>query len=224
MIRCFRNYSFAILGAMTMRIGYRIFIGFLAMVGITVIFSLCGIDAWWVRIWYGSAASKVFGLAGFIGFFMPFMLWAVLLIVGYAWNRSLWKYAAWGSAAAGTVGWIASSALKFFTGRPGLHAGANLREWSQTFQFGLGKGGIFWGWPSSHTTVAVAMSVALAVMFKEKKWVGILAIAYAAYIAIGATGFHWASDVIAGAILGTGIGIGVGNIVIEKQKRGLTKK
>ena len=114
------------------------------------------------------------------------------------------------------MGWLSSSALKFFTGRIPPPHGIDLYQFTLTkvlelsdgFRFGLYRGGIFWGWPSSHTAVAFAGAVSLALYYRDKKWLGIVMLTYACYIAIGASmSFHWLSDVVVGVVLGTVIGI-----------------
>ena len=71
--------------------------------------------------------------------------------------------------------------------------------------------GVFDGWPSGHTTVAFAMSVAfLYVLPRNKKW-QIFFLAYAVYIGLGVgVTIHWISDAFAGALIGTAVGRAVG--------------
>jgi len=82
---------------------------------------------------------------------------------------------------------------------------------SQEFRFGFLRGGVFWGWPSSHTTMAFAMSITLLMLYPKNKIVRYLALIYALYIGFGVSiSIHWFSDFVAGAIIGTVIGIVVG--------------
>jgi len=86
------------------------------------------------------------------------------------------------------------------------------------FRFGLFRGGIFWGWPSSHTTIAFAMAFTLWILYAKNKWVKSLALVYALYIGLGISmTIHWFSDFLAGAIIGTVIGIVVGKSFILKN-------
>jgi membrane-associated phospholipid phosphatase len=41
---------------------------------------------------------------------------------------------------------------------------------------------MFWGWPSSHTTIAFATACALAGLFPKQRWLGFAAIVYAIYM------------------------------------------
>ena len=78
-------------------------------------------------------------------------------------------------------------------------------------------GGAFQGWPSSHTATAFAMSMALVALFPKNKFVKYSAIIYAVYIGLGvSTTIHWFSDFVAGAILGTVIGLVVGKSFLKK--------
>lgn len=59
-----------------------------------------------------------------------------------------------------------------------------------------------WSMPSSHTAFAAAMSVMLATLYPRLTW---LAVAMAALVGFGRMVFdaHWATDVLAGAVVGT---------------------
>ncbi len=126
---------------------------------------------------------------------------------------------------AGILGLIISSTYKAFTGRmpPRLTTKivestsqigdkiTNLVDTSHGFQIGFLRGGVFWGWPSSHTTVAFSIAFALITLYPKNKWLGVPVFLFALYIGFGvSTSIHWLSEFIAGAILGTIIGITVG--------------
>ena len=103
---------------------------------------------------------------------------------------------------------IISSFYKALTGRS--HPGELDLDNSAIFRFSWWRGGVFWGWPSGHTTTAFAMGVTLYCLFPNSKF-KYLAIAYAFYIGIGiSVNIHWFSDFIAGSIFGTIIGKTVG--------------
>lgn len=120
---------------------------------------------------------------------------------------------AWALLQAATLGWIVSAAYKAFTGRVQPPHGVIdiLVDQSRNWNFGFFEHGIFWGWPSSHTTVAFAMSFALVTLFPKNRPVQLVAILYAFYIGIGvATKIHWFSEFVAGGIFGAIVGIIVG--------------
>ncbi|HXB59002.1 MAG TPA: phosphatase PAP2 family protein, partial [Candidatus Acidoferrales bacterium] len=88
---------------------------------------------------------------------------------------------------------------------------------SHIFRFGFMRGGIFWGWPSSHTTTAFAMAFTLFTLFHRKKLLQVVVITYAFYIGVGVSmTIHWFSDFVAGAIIGMVIGITVGKSYLQR--------
>lgn len=121
-------------------------------------------------------------------------------------------YGAYAAAQAAVIGLAISSFYKALTGRPGLrHAAHSMIDTSREFRFGFLRGGIFFGWPSSHTTVAFAIGLALWSLYRESKAARYAALLYAFYVGIGVSmTIHWFSDFVAGAIIGTVIGLTVG--------------
>jgi membrane-associated phospholipid phosphatase len=115
---------------------------------------------------------------------------------------------------AALFGLLTSDFYKFFTGRPGppdIFGNATISDTSHIFHFGILQGGIFFGWPSSHTTVAFAMAVTLFILYRNNKFVRYASIIYALYIGISVSvTIHWFSDFAAGIIFGTVIGTVVG--------------
>lgn len=90
---------------------------------------------------------------------------------------------------------------------------------SRAFQFGFGQGGIFWGWPSSHTTVAFATAFALISLIPRSKWRW-LALIYAFFIGLGVSvTIHWFSEFVAGALIGAAVGLAVGKTYLEKLRK-----
>lgn len=72
--------------------------------------------------------------------------------------------------------------------------------------------------PSGHTTTAFAVASVLAHGYKDKIWIGITSYSVAALVGLSRIqdGKHWASDVVAGAILGTFIGTTLSKINFKK--------
>jgi membrane-associated phospholipid phosphatase len=119
---------------------------------------------------------------------------------------------------ASAFAWTISSLYKAFTGRvqPLIHNGVFI-DTSHVWNFGFMKYGIFWGWPSSHTTIAFAMGTSMILLHKKNKLVAILSIVYMLFVGIGVTTrIHWFSEFVAGAIIGTLVGYAVG-IVMKKN-------
>ena len=129
---------------------------------------------------------------------------------------------AYATAQAAVIGLLISSSYKALTGRPGLgHSARTLLDTSREFHFGFLKGGVFHGWPSSHTTVAFAMSAALWALYPKSKVVRGVALLYACYIGVGVSmTIHWFSDFVAGAIIGAAIGVTVGTSFNERLPGG----
>ena len=152
-----------------------------------------------------------------IGMFLPVLLPLTLVIGGFGLSRPAISRLGWALGQAAFIGWLISSAYKFFTGRvhPAHAVGADI---SREFRFGFYRGGIFWGWPSSHTTVAFAMAIALVTLFPRRRLVQFLSLLYALYIGLSVSmTIHWCSDFVAGAIIGSVDGTVVGRSFSARQ-------
>jgi membrane-associated phospholipid phosphatase len=151
------------------------------------------------------------------GWRVPIVFPIVLYVVGYVWKNERAIYSAYSTAQADIIGLLISSFYKAFTGRPSpRHSASTLIDTSREFHFGFLKGGVFFGWPSSHTTVSFAMAAVIWTLYPSKV-VRCVALLYALYIGAGVSmTIHWFSDFIAGAIIGTVIGITVGNVFKER--------
>ena len=112
------------------------------------------------------------------------------------------------------ISYIASSSYKAITGRDGpdlFDDDGNRSDYSKNFHFGVFENGIFDGWPSGHTTTAVAMAVTLMELYPDNKTIQNAAVLYAAFIGIGiSTNIHWFSDFVAGTLIGFSIGKTIG--------------
>jgi hypothetical protein len=154
-----------------------------------------------------------------IGGLVPLALPLILILSGFINSRPRISLTGWAIGQSEFLGSLISSAYKAFTGRvhPAMHeVGSDI---SHVFRFGFLRGGMFWGWPSSHTTIAFAMAVTVFTIFPKQRWLGWLAIAYALYIGLGVSmTIHWFSDFVAGAILGTVIGVVVGRSFLQVQQ------
>jgi membrane-associated phospholipid phosphatase len=125
---------------------------------------------------------------------------------------------AYSAAQAAVIGLLISSFYKAFTGRPGLRYSIHtLVDNSREFRFGFLRGGVFFGWPSSHTTVAFALAASVWMLYPANKTVRFVALFYALYVGVGVSmTIHWFSDFIAGAIIGVVIGTTVGSSFSER--------
>jgi membrane-associated phospholipid phosphatase len=153
-----------------------------------------------------------------IGGLLPIVLPLVLLALGSIMGSGRNIRTGWAVGQAELIGAIVAAGYKSLTGRahPSHHIGADL---SHIFRFGFLRGGVFWGWPSSHTTIAFAMALTILTLFPKQRWLGYGVITYALYVGFGVSmTIHWFSDFVAGAIIGSVIGVVVGNSFLSKPK------
>ena len=145
-----------------------------------------------------------------IGGLLPFILSLALLALGNLDKNARIGSFGWAVGQAEIIGAFVAAFYKALTGRahPAHDVGADL---TRNFRFGLFRGGVFWGWPSSHTTIAFAIALTILTLLPKQRWLGFLAVSYAFYVGVGVSmTIHWLSDFVAGAIIGTVIGLGVG--------------
>jgi len=145
-----------------------------------------------------------------IGGLLPIYLPLLLLAVGFIGQNAKISLTGFAVGQAELIGALIVVAYKAFTGRahPAHNVGADI---SHVFHFGFLRGGVFWGWPSSHTTIAFATAVTVCTLWPRRWWLGLPAILYAFYIGIGVSmTIHWYSDFVAGAIIGSVVGMVVG--------------
>jgi membrane-associated phospholipid phosphatase len=155
--------------------------------------------------WYLAFPAVIMG--GLLPIFLPLFL----IIGGTAWQNARVRITGWALGQAAFIGWLVSSAYKSVSGRVPPELRGMGPDISHQFQFGFWNGGIFWGWPSSHTAVAFAVSLAFTTLYPKHRALGLVALIYALYIGLGVSvTIHWFSDFLAGAIIGSVIGIVVG--------------
>ena len=189
--------------------GNNLFWHFLAII-LTYICVASGFDWLYFTIFRNSAVYRFFFPAVILGALAPIGVPLVTLAVGVAKKSMRAINAAWAMGQAALLGLFISSFYKFFTGRvqpPKAFTQATL-DISHDFRFGLFRGGVFWGWPSSHTTVAFAVAVAIILLTPGRKGIRFLALVYALYVGLGVSmSIHWFSEFLAGAIIGSVIGV-----------------
>lgn len=165
--------------------------------------------------YYLGTRSEWLRLASFpavgLGAILPIILPIGILLFGVVRKDARLRSAAWAMGQAALLGSVISSVYKAFTGRMPPSLTTNLLDISHGFNFGFLQNGVFWGWPSSHTTIAFAVSVAFVCLYPEKRKLVWLALLYAFYVGLGvSTTIHWFSEFVAGALIGTAIGLAVG--------------
>jgi membrane-associated phospholipid phosphatase len=188
----------------------RMIIWHVAAIILTFIFVTSGFD--WAYFCYTRKPGLLACMwpAAVIGQLIPLTVPLYLLLIGGIAQNARAMRTGWATGQAALLGWFLASVYKAFTGR--YHLPHDLStDTSHIFRFGFLRGGIFWGWPSSHTATAFAMAVTIFTLFPQQKWLRVAVIVYAFYIGIGVSmTIHWFSDFVAGAILGSIIGVTVG--------------
>ena len=188
----------------------RMIIWHLVAIVLTFISVQSGFDWLYFRSTRGAELWDWMFPAAPIGGLVPLIVPLTLIVSGFVASGRRTARTGWAIGQAALIGSLISSAYKAVTGRehPAHLAGDDI---SAGFRFGWLRGGVFWGWPSSHTTIAFAMAVTVFVLFPKQRWLGATALAYAFYIGIGVSmTIHWFSDFAAGAIMGSVIGVVVG--------------
>lgn len=183
------------------------------VIALTFVAVSSGFDWAYFKFFRSSILYPFSFAAGGIGALLPILLPLILFVAGKLKDNFHITNMALALGQAALLGSFISSVFKAFTGRvyPPFNLNASLTDVSRVFKFGLLRGGIFWGWPSSHTTIAFAMSVTLIFLYPKNKLIKYLALTYAFLIGLGVSiSFHWFSDFVAGAIIGTVIGVVVG--------------
>ncbi|MCE9541190.1 phosphatase PAP2 family protein [Candidatus Kaiserbacteria bacterium] len=190
-----------------------------AAILLTVVSVLSGFDWWWFELSRNATLLSLLLPAALIGFFMPFAVPMALVLIGIYKNDPQYRAKALAVAQAVIIAFLLSALYKALTGRvhPEVTQLSDLVDISRQFQFGFLRGGIFWGWPSSHTTVAFAEAFALYHLFGNKR-ARIVFIIYAFYIGLCVSmTIHWFSDFAAGAIFGTLVGTIVGRSFLKRR-------
>jgi len=199
----------------------------LLAMGLTVILVTSGFDGWVAATAHGTQIRRLAFSAGRIGLWMPIAAPLAMLALGWLRRDRRLRTSAWRVAESEMLALGICAAYKALTGRPSptsVHDGA-FDAASRVFRFGFMRGGVFWGWPSSHVMTAFAGAVTLALLYRGNRGVVWSAAAYAAFMAAGVSlSFHWFSDVVAGVIIGTVIGVVVAAGVGANESAGRTPK
>jgi membrane-associated phospholipid phosphatase len=197
-IKCFRGFNL---------------LWHLLAIFLTYILVTTGFDWLYFTSFRSASVQSLLWPAVRIGGRVPIILPVALYISGKLSNNLKTTNTANALGQSVLIGLLICSFYKALTGRvhPPRLVAQNTIDISREFRFGLMRGGIFWGWPSSHTTIAFAMSIALLMLYPKNVVIKYLAVIYALYVGFGVSiSIHWFSDFIAGSIIGTVIGVVVG--------------
>lgn len=178
----------------------------------TYIIVVSDFDFKYYQFFHNSSLYYFAFTAAAFGGLLPILVPVVLLTLEKVRKSTFYLNIVYALAQAAILGSLISAFYKMLTGR--LHPIINqiaITDITHIFRFGLFQGGVFWGWPSSHTTVAFAMAFTLWMLFPKNRILKVLTLVYAFFIGLGVSmTIHWFSDFVAGAIIGTVIGIVVG--------------
>jgi membrane-associated phospholipid phosphatase len=181
---------------------------------------ISGFDLWYFTVAQVFVLRSVLLPAMFLGGLVPIFLPLLCIVIGLIKKNTRYLNTASALIQSAFLGLVISSTYKLFTGRiPPMHGLiANAVDASQQFQFGFMRGGVFWGWPSSHTTIAFATMVTLIMLYPKNVTLKYAALAYAFYVGFGVSmRIHWFSEFVAGAIIGSIIGVVVGRAFYERM-------
>ncbi len=157
------------------------------------------------------------------GMFIPFVTGGSLYVYGKFGKDERAVAASFAVLQSSLIAFLYNSLLKAVTGRPNpdWQHYSDMKELSKTFRFGFMRGGIFWGWPSGHTSSAMAVVSSLTSFYSDKTWLKIAGYSLVAYMMYGVTslhrgGMHWFSDAVAAAFMSYAIGSTVGKYYRSK--------
>ena len=188
----------------------RMIIWHIIAILITFVLVMSGFDWRWFLATRNPALRSWMWPAVVIGMFLPLALPLFLLVFGVIARNAKPRLAGWAIGQAELIGALIVVACKAFTGRahPSHTVGTDI---SHVFHFGFLRGGVFWGWPSSHATIAFAMAATVFTLCPKQRWLGWVALFYACYVGLGVSmTIHWFSDFVAGTIIGSVVGAVVG--------------
>lgn len=191
-----------------------------AAIGVTAGMAPSGADhAVRVDVQRHLAAPAYGDAAYYAGYIAPVLVAPGLWLIGISGDNRDTAGAGAAATQALVVTVVATGALKVITGRPfPLHGGdpdaadrLDHPEYARAFYFFQPARGL--AWPSGHTSASVSIAAALTAYRPDQPWIPIVAYPVALGIGVGMVvgDRHWSSDVIAGALLGQGIGWSVGS-------------
>ncbi len=198
----------------------KFFVVHILAVVLTYLLVMSGFDWFYFTSTQIPTLQKILFPAIVIGGIFPIVVPLVIALNAYLLPSRMLAVTASALGQAAVLGIVISSLYKAFTGRIQPDIFNAVIDGSRQFQFGILNHGIFWGWPSSHTTIAFAMALTACTLYRKNKTLRFLFFCYALYIGIGvSTSIHWFSDMVAGALIGSVIGVTVGTSFLHLMKK-----
>lgn len=156
-----------------------------------------------------------------VGFVLPVLLPLILFLVAKSKNDKKLLLTAKATTYTVMLGFTVSTLIKTFSGRqsPFFHGTFSVDN-SHNFNFGFLREQVVGGWPSSHTTVAIALATTFILLYPKSILIKVTGVCLAIFIGIGVTfGFHWLSEFVAGVFLGVVIGRVVGGYFSQSKNK-----
>jgi membrane-associated phospholipid phosphatase len=177
-----------------------------------------GLDWKWRNIAKNTVGLPNFGLPGsYLGYIVPGLTPLVTYAAGRLIRNTKLQIASFALAQALLLTMAVQTPLKMITGRalPGivdkLDHSKSRRTDDFSGEFNWFNSNFIGGWPSGHTANAFAAAAVISEIYKDNLWLKIGVWTYAGLIGLGVTSdIHWASDALAGALIGYAIGKTVG--------------
>jgi membrane-associated phospholipid phosphatase len=197
---------------------YNYGLNFIGAAAGTWAFIETGADWQWNRAAYHDATLATAGLpALYVGYVVPALTPVSLYVAGRLRGDARLQITGMALTQSLMLTLGIQSLLKISTGRalPGIvddldqYRSVDTADFSGEFDwFNMNAIG---GWPSGHTANAFAAAATIAELYKGNTPLTIAVYSYAALIGLGVSlNVHWASDVLAGALIGYAVGKTVG--------------
>jgi membrane-associated phospholipid phosphatase len=176
------------------------------------------IDWKWRNIAYDNTWLSNLGRPGlYVGYISPVLIPAFTYALGRYTNDEKLQITGMALVQTLILSLAIQTPLKMITGRalPGivteLDHTKNLRTENFSNEFNWFNMNPIGGWPSAHTLNSFAMAATISEIYYENIWLKAGVFSYAALIGFGVTlNVHWASEALAGALIGYAIGSTVG--------------
>jgi len=177
-----------------------------------------GLDLYWRNLAYDNTALAKAGLpAVYIGFAVPILLPVATYLIGLKPENDKVQILGLALLQSLALTTTIQAGIKLITGRAEPYIddvswhvrGERDIDYSGTFNWFSGE--FRKGWPSGHTANAISAAAVIAEIYKDNLWLKVGAYSYAALIGLClSVNVHWASDVIAGVLVGYAVGKTVG--------------
>jgi membrane-associated phospholipid phosphatase len=180
-----------------------------------------GLDWQWNRLAYNNDWMPMIGQgANYIGYAVPILAPLTLYLTGFLKKDMKLQITGLALTQSLMLTMLVQTPLKIITGRtwPGIVDGWDSKLSRRSYRQDDYSGEFNWfnldaigGWPSGHTATAFSAAATIAQIYHDNLLLKVAVYTYASLLGLGMSVYdHWASDVIAGALIGYAIGTTVG--------------